>query len=553
MTTSRFRRFAPVALLAAGALVALSACSAGGTAAVSAPKNSKPTSGGTIVYAAEQEPPCVFGGWIEEAYVSYNVLDNLFALDSNHKVVPWLATGYQASADGRSYTIKLKSGVTFTDGTPVDAAAVAYNFDNWVGQNSSNSTAQVWLHGYFKSATAVDATTLKITLSKPYTNFIENLTQAYFGIQSQHALETRTAAQNCSDPIGSGAFVVDKWNHGQDLILKRNPNYTSPPATATHSGPAYVDEIDWKFVPDGLTRVAALKAGEADLAYDVPAAEWDSLKTSGYQTLRYVTPGRPQQITFNTTAGRIFSDENVRKAFIYSLDVKKAVQTIGLTLLPYEGNGSVSKATPGYSKAAATAYSQDITKANRLLDAAGWTKRNAAGYRTKDGKTLDVVFPFNSGTIVTQDGANILQALQEQAKATGFKVDLIPVPAAETWSGKYSTPDSYDLSEGYWTAVNAGILQITWRPSTAADPNYSNSAFYNSSELESLITQANSETDLAKQNALYQQAQQYIADNALAFGVYDRISDFAVGPKLQGFTQEQSQGGPYFYDAYLAK
>jgi peptide/nickel transport system substrate-binding protein len=550
--TTPFRKLAPVTFLAAATLVVLTACSAGGTAAVSSSKDGKPVSGGTIVYAAQQEPPCVFGGWIEEAYVSYNVLDNLFALDADQKVVPWLATGFEVSADGLSYTIHLKPNVKFTDGTPVDAAAIAYNFENWVGPNSSNSTANVWLHGYYQSATAVDATTLKIQLAKPYTNFIKNLTQAYFGIQSEQALKTRTAAQNCEAPIGSGAFTVSKWNHGQDLILKRNPNYTSPPATAKHTGPAYADEIDWKFVPDGLTRVAALQAGETDLVYDVPAAEWDSLKSAGYRELRYVTQGRPQQITFNTTAGRVFSDENLRKAFIYSLDRQKAVKTIGLDVLPYEGNGSVSQSTPGYSQKAADAYDTDVAKANQLLDAAGWTKRDSAGYRTKNGKTLEVVFPFNSGTIITQDGANILQALQEQAKKTGFKVDLIPVPAAETWAGKYSTPDSYDLSAGYWTAVSAGILQITWRPSTTNDPNYSNSAFYNDEALEKIIVAANSEADVTKQNALYEQAQEYIADKALAFGVYDRISDFAIGSKLKGFEQEESQGGPYFYDAYLA-
>src|SRR6185312_161866 len=122
----------------------------------------------------------------------------------------------------------LKKGVRFTDGTPVDAAAVAYNFDYWM--TGGNSTAQVWLDGYFASASAVDASTLQVELSKPYPNLAVNLTQGYFGIQSQHALQTRSKAENCSAPIGSGAFIVKKWSRGQDIVLVRNSHYTSPPA-----------------------------------------------------------------------------------------------------------------------------------------------------------------------------------------------------------------------------------------------------------------------------------------------------------------------------------
>lgn len=550
MIRSRWSRVV-VAATAAAALLALTGCGSG--TATSAAEET-PRSGGTIVYAHQQEPTCIFGGWIEQAYLDANIFDSLFALDDDGSVQPWLADGYDVSEDGLTYTIHLKSGVEFTDGTPVDAAAVKVNFDNWVGEDSSNSTAQVWLYGYYASSTVIDDTTLEITLDKPYANFVQNLTQGYFGIQSADALQNRTAEENCEQPIGSGAFYVESWTKGEQVVLKRNEDYDSAPATAEHTGPAYADEIVWKFVEDGLTRVAALQSGEVAAIYDVPASEWDTLDAAGYELQKYVTPGRPQQITFNTTEGRIFSNENLRKAFIYSLDRESAVETIGQGVLPYEGNGSVSQATAGYSQEAADAYTQDIDAANDLLDAEGWTGRDADGYRTKDGETLEVEFPYNSGTIITADGASILQSLQEQAKATGFKVNLIPVAPADTWAGTYSGQDKYDLSAGYWTAVNAGILYITWRPSTQEALNYNNSAYYDDDELASIILEANSTSDADAQNALYEEAQEYIADHALAFGVYDRISDLAINTsKVQGITQEASQGGPYFYDAYVVE
>lgn len=338
MASSRIRR----TLTAASAAAMLSMLAACSQAAAAAPQDDD-----TIVYAHQQEPQCLFGGWIEQAYISYQFLDNLFSLDENGEAVPWLAEDWSRSEDGLTYTIDLQSGVSFTDGTPVDAEAVAHNFDYWVA--GGNSTAQVWLGGYYESAEAIDDLTVEVHLSRPYTRFIENLTQSYFGIQSQHALETRTDEENCRAPIGSGAFVVDEWNRGENVILTRNDDYTSPPANARHDGPAYVKTIDWRFIPEGITRVSALKAGEADAIYDIPAVEWADVDEGGYELHKYVTPGRPQQVSFNTTRAP-FDEEDVRKAFILSLDRKKIVKAVGYGVIPYEGNGAISRATPGYDE-----------------------------------------------------------------------------------------------------------------------------------------------------------------------------------------------------------
>lgn len=545
------RRIRPVTLAPLAALtvtvLALTGCAASGTADEG---SGTPVEGGTIQYAHQQEPPCVFGGWIEQAYLSYQVLDNLVSLDDDHTVVPWLADSWTQSDDGLTWTFTLKDGVKFTDGTDLTAGVVAYNFDYWL--NGGNSTAQVWLDGYYESAEAVDDSTLVIHLSKPYPRLADNLTQGYFGIQSQEALETRSDAENCEAPIGSGAFTVKEWNRGENIVLEKNPDYTSWPANAEHTGPAIVDEVNWKFVADPTTRISALRSGEVDAIYDVAAIDWAAAESEGYELEKYVTPGRPQQISFDTVDGP-FTDENVRKAFVYSLDRETLVDTIGQGVIPYEGNGAVSQATPGYSQEAADLYSYDIDQANELLDEAGWTGTDSDGYRTKDGETLSVVLPYGVGSIINADGASILQGVQEQAKAAGFKVELIPVPLSELFSGAYAAPDTHDISVGYWTAVTAGIQYINWRQSTDEWPNYNNAAFYNSPELENLILAGNSAQDLDEQNAYYAQAQEYIAEHALSVGLYDRLSTLAVSPKLKGVWQENAQGGPTFYDAYFTE
>lgn len=535
-------RALPALATAAAAAIALTGCAAGASTA-----SGEGVAGGTIVYAHQQEPACVFGGWIEQAYLSANVLDSLVSLDEDGTAVPWLAEDWGVSDDGLHWTFRLKAGVQFTDGSPLTAEAVAANFDHWVN-DGGNGTALAWLGGYYQQAIAVDELTLQVDLSKPYPRLAETLTQGYFGIQSQQALETRTDEENCTAPIGTGAFVVDHWDRGQEIVLTRNDDYTSPPANAGHTGPAHVERVVWKFVADPTTRVAALKSGEVDAIYDVPALQWPSTEQAGFTLQKYVTAGRPQQLTFNTAEGP-FTDERVRQAFAYALDREALVETIGRGVIPYEGNGGVSRSTPGWSEEAADRYTFDPEQAEALLDEAGWTGRDADGTRTKDGEPLEIVLPYGAGSIINADGAAILQGVQEQAAQVGFDVELIPVPQAELFSGAYSSPSERDIYPGYWTAVTSGILYVNWRQSTPEWPNFNNDSFTNHPELEAIILEANSTADVDAQNALYAKAQEYIADHALAIGVYDRLSTLAISPELGGVRQEHSQGGPTFYDA----
>lgn len=529
-----------VALLATGAL---SACGNDAAAGDGAPKT-----GGTIVYGHVQEPPCIFGGWIQQAYISRQVLDGLVTLAEDGSIKPWLATKWTVSPDGLTYTFTLKDGVRFTDGTPVDAEAIAWNFDLWENKGG-NTTAKVSIDPYYKSARAVDASTVEISLNKPFGPFLTLITQGYFGIQSPTAFKARTEKENCEKPIGSGGFTVKEWKHGEEVVLAKNPGYTSWPATAKHEGPAIVDEVKWKFVADGVSRYASLSTGESHVVYEVPTVNWKDA-TTRYQTIRYITPGKPVSFYINTKTGP-FADAAVRKAFAYGADRKAAVEAGFHGVIPYEGNPSVSQATPGYNAEAAKAYAYDPTKAGQLLDEAGWATRNGEKVRTKDGKPLTIKLVYGAGFIFTQEGATVLQVLQEQWKQIGFDVKLIPATQAELWGGKYSDPSTFDATPSYWTSPAPSILWIVWRPSTQDKPNGSNRSFYNNETLSTVIQQANSEADAAKANALYGQAQQIIQDDAAGIGLYTQNSTYAVAQNLKNVWLEKSQGEPVFSDAYF--
>jgi peptide/nickel transport system substrate-binding protein len=544
-------RFGPLAAIGGSALMLsalVAGCSAAGATGAATSGGGAPVQGGTIVYGHEQEPPCLYGGWLQEAYIDRNILDSLVTEANNGSIEPWLATSWTVSGNGLVYTFHLKPGVKFTDGTPLNAQAVADNFNYW--QQGGNSTAQVSMDPYYKSATALNATTVQVTLNKPYLPLLTMLSQAYFGIQSPTALK-RSAAANCDDPVGSGAFKVQKWIHGQEVILVKNPDYTSWPATALHKGPAIVNEVDWKFLPDAVQRYESLVTGETNVIYDIPTVDWQNAKAN-FQVTQYITPGKPVSIYLNTSEG-VFTDVRVRQAFAYGAQREADVEAAFHGVIPYEGNPSVSQATPGYDAAVSQAYPYDPATANQLLNEAGWTGRDAAGYRTKDGKELDVKLPYPAGSVITSEGTSLLETLQQQWKQIGFNVTLIPETEAQTFGGAYSTPSSYDAQPWYWTSPSAAILWIVWRPSTKADPNYSNSSFYNNNQLSAIIQDGNTAATTAAADQYYGQAQAIIQDQAAAVGLYDQTMSIAVAKNLHDVWLEKSQGEPVFEDAYFTK
>ncbi len=529
-------------------VLALTACGSGSGGAAGATAGEK-VDGGTIRYAHLQEPPCIYGGWVQQAYLSRQVLDSLVSQTEDGSIVPWLAEEWSVSEDQLTWTFKLKEGVKFTDGTPVDAQAVSDNFDYWT--SGGNGTVQAYIQEYYESSKAVDAGTLEVKLSAPYSPLLSALSQGYFGIQSAAALEERTEQQNCEAPIGSGPFTVGEWKRGESVTFNQNPDYNSAPQNAKHQGPAYVDSVVWSFVQDNTSRFGSLASGESDAIGEVPTVDFETAK-SQFQVQQYITPGRPVTLSLNTVEGP-FADTKVRQAFAYSADRKAVVDSAFLGVVPFEPNGTVSQSTPGYNTDIADDYPFDQAKANALLDDAGWTQRNADGVRTKDGQELAVDIAFGLNSIVTTEGATALQNLQEQVKPVGFKVNLVPVTQADLFGGTYSTPDSYDAQLGYWTSPTAGILYINFRQNTAKNPNYANTAFYNNAEIEDLILKANSAASPEEANTFYAQAQQRLSDEAVAVGLYTQTSTVATSQNLQDVWLEASQGEPVFHDAFFTE
>ncbi|WP_455915221.1 ABC transporter substrate-binding protein [Pantoea agglomerans] len=498
--------------------------------------------GGTLVYLHEQEPPCLWGGWVQQAYLSRQVFDYLVSFDHG-KIRPWLATDWTESADRKTITFHLRKDVKFTDGDKFNADAVVANYSAW--------TKGIGWHGftYMTGLTKVDDYTVELHLSEPNPEIYNVLANGHYGFQSPDSIAHNSSEQKCLKPVGTGPWKVEKWVRGEGISFVRNDDYHWAPPNARHNGPAYLKHLEWKFVPDATTRWGALVSGGADVIYQPPSAQWHALQRD-YQTLSYVATGRPQAFSFNVQRGP-FTDRRVRQAFAYALDRQQIVKTVFKGAVPYEGNGSLSKSTPLYLNVD-DRYSLNVAKANALLDQAGWTGRDAEGYRVKDGESLVARLPFIQA-IIDQEGALMLQAVQDQVKQVGIKLVLIPLTQTEGFAGAKSRPADKEISFGYWVWPSPNILDIVYNATLAGAFNGNNTSFFNNPEVESQILDAQREPDPALRRQKFDVLQTWFDDQAIAIGGYNFTYNVAIANNVRGIWQDSGNGLLNFNDAYFVQ
>ncbi|MEO9247413.1 ABC transporter substrate-binding protein [Citricoccus nitrophenolicus] len=540
--------FAAGLALAAASALALASCSAGAAPeerAALTGSATEPVQGGVLEYGHLQEPNCIFGGWIQENFTARQVLDNLVSATEDGSVVPWIATDWSVSEDRTVWTLDLRDDVHFTDGTPLDADAVAYNFDYWM--DGGNGTAAAHLGGFYDHSEVVDEHTVQIHLSAPFSPFLSTISQSYFGLQSPTALETRSDEENCTEPIGSGPFTVKDWKRGEYIEFERNEDYQWAPGNAGHQGPAHVEGVRWNIIPDNTSRYGALLSGEMDAIGEVPAVNIAQAREQ-YDFTQYITPGRPVVMNLNTQRG-IFTDQAVRQALSFATDREANVESAFLGTVPFEPSGYLSQSTPDYDEAAATEYPFDLQRANELLDEAGWTGRDEDGTRTKDGQRLQAKVVYGLNSIITPDGNTVIQNVQEQARAAGFDLVLRPGTPSEFFGGAFSTPDSYDAQVGYWTSPHAGILNINYRPSTQDAPNGANTTFLDNTEVFETIQSALQAPSPELVTERFSEAQHQLSELAPAIGLYTQTNTLAAADEVTGIWLEHAQGGPIFHDA----
>ncbi|MCY1357455.1 Glutathione-binding protein GsiB [compost metagenome] len=407
---------------------------------------------------------------------SKSFYQGLFGMDKDMKLVNVLADSYDVSKDGLVYTIKLKKGIKFHDGTTFDAA-------------------------------------VKVTLKEPFSPFINVLAHPSAVMISPAALQ-KYGKEIAFHPVGTGPFEFVEWKQPDHLKGKKFAGYWK-------TGYPKIDSITWKPVVDNNTRAAIMQTGEADFAFSIPFEQAAVLKNSPKVELISSPSIIQRYLSLNTTV-KPFNDPKVRQAINYAIN-KDALAKVAFAGYAVPAEGVVPPGVDFAEKLGPWPY--DPAKARALLKEAGYPN----GFET----TLWSAYNHTTAQ-------KVIQFVQQQLQQVGIKAQVQALEAGQRVEKVESVQKPEDAGVRiYYVGWSSSTGESDWalRPLLASEsmpPKLLNTAYYKNDQVDADIAGALRTTDRGEKARLYKDAQERIwKDAPWAFLVTEKVL-FARSKRLTG-------------------
>ncbi|MFS8198156.1 ABC transporter substrate-binding protein [Streptomyces sp. CWNU-52B] len=526
---SRATRWTAPAALVTAALLSLSACSSGsGTGSGAGGGEGPARSGGTLTFAVGSDAGCVDPqqvGSNDTIYSLRQVVDSLTDQDPRTgKIVPWLAKSWDIDADATTFTFHLRSGVTFSDGSPLTAQVVKDNFDAVPDLGALGTLAQGYLSGLEKT-TVVDPLTVRVRFKQPNAQFLQATATHSLGIESSASVR-KSPQDKCSEGvIGSGPFVLKSYVQNQSINLAKRAEYAWGSSLWTKKGEAYLDKLVFKVVPEAGVRTGSLQSGQVDAIGSVGKANETALKGGQVGLQGRANPGAVFNLGLNNSRP-LLKDVKVRQALRLAIDRQQIVDAVFPTGTK-AATSILAHTTPDYTDLGPD-LAFDPAKAKSLLESAGW-KAAADGSRTKGGTKLRLTVKWFANAATNQPA---LELIQQQLKAVGVDVVLKEQQIAQ-----------------FAPTLQSGEFDAVWGNVTRADPDILRSQystrlanFYHlpTSDLDAALTEQAATTDTAKRQQLVERAQKLIVQNAYVVPVVELQTQLGVAKKVHDLDFEAS-------------
>jgi peptide/nickel transport system substrate-binding protein len=508
----------------------LTACSSGSKEKASSEKgsNSSPKKGGTLIYARgadsiSLDPINVTDG--ESTRVTRNIFETLFEFDNDLKLQPKLAESYKLADDGLTWTITLKKGIKFQDGTDFNADAVVFNFERWMDPanpyHKGDFPYYPFLYGGFKGdpnhkieyVKAVDESTVEFKLVEKTAPFISYLAIPMFGIASPEAIK-KFGDKFYEHPVGTGPFVFDSWTRNDKVVLKANKNYYV-------KGQPYLDELIFRVIPDNSSRLTALQSGEVDMIDGLNPDDATTIESNDKLKLVKRPSFNIGYMVLNTQKPP-FDNVKVRKAINMAVDKQAIVDAF------YNGYAEVAK-NPfppvlwGYNNKIED-YKFDVKAAKKLLAEAGFPN----GFKTE-------LWTMNNPRPYMPQPLKVAEAIQENLKAIGIDAEIKTYEWA-TYLQK-SGNGEHPMGLYGWTGVMADPDNFLFPnlSSTNTKKPASNRSFYVNEEFTNLIQQARVTFDQKERVKLYEKAQEIFHEDAPWVTLAHTTPPIALADYVNGF------------------
>jgi peptide/nickel transport system substrate-binding protein len=515
----------------------LSACGAAPAARTAEP--GLPQSGGTLRFAVGSDQGCVDPqqvGSNDTIYSLRQVVDSLTDQDpATGELRPWLATSWESNADATAYTFTLRDGVTFSDGTPLDAAAVQANFDAVQRLGARGTLPKGYLAGY-AGTTVESPTRFTVAFDAPNVQFLQGTSTHSLGILSPVTV-AKSDDERCAAVIGSGSFVIESYVHDESIVLAKRAGYAWGSSLWQQPGEAHLDRVEFRIVPESGVRVGSLVSGEVDAIGNIAQQDEALLAASGVQLLARPNPGIPFGISFNH-ATPIGGDPAVREAVSLGIDRAELVSTV-YTSQTQPATSALASTTPAYADQSAL-LAFDPARAGAVLDAAGWVP-GPDGIRAKAGQPLVVELTWFANAAANRP---TVELIQQQLRRVGIDLQLREKPISE------NTPT---LQSGQFTAA--------WGNLTRADPDILRSQYSTAGNnyyrlppgpLDALLAEQAAQPDEAARAAIVAQVQQLLVQEHHTVPVVELTTVLGVAADVHGVLFDASSR-IQLHDAWTAR
>jgi peptide/nickel transport system substrate-binding protein len=461
-----------------------------------------------------------------DIWILTNLYDTLLQPTADGKgVAPGLATGFQVSDDGLNFTVKLRAGTKFSDGSPITAADVKWTLDR--ARNPKNGIWNFTLDSVDSVEVKGDDTVV-LHLKHADPTLAAALATFNTAIMPQKPFEAMAGATDeekakafAEHPIGSGPFQFASWQRGTEMVLKKNPNYWQ---MGEDGKPLpYLDEIHFVIIPDDATRILKLQAGEVDGAELIPYARVSELKNDPNIDMQLFPSTKVEFLTMNVRpklkdgSDNPLANEKVRQALNYAIDktalIKIATFDVGTPTVSY-----MSSATPLVS-GAGPAYPYDPAKAKALLQEAGFA----------NGVEVSCFALAGSA-----DETAVLTTIQQMWGQVGVKLKIEQVDNA-TRTARYRAAD-FQMRASLWTDDIADPSEIT--SYMAYYPNIQSlHSGWQDKTVDELYVKGQQEMDKAKRADIYKQIQDIYMKAAPIIFMYQAPYPVALRKNVKGFLQ----------------
>ncbi len=480
-------------------------------------------------------------------WLSRLFFDNLTYLDEQGKPGPWLAKSWDISPDGLTYTFHLREGVTFSDGSRFNADAVLANLEHMRDPATKSSLAGRYIAPYHHGE-VLDELTFRAHLSQRFSSFLEVLAQSWLSIYSGQAIR-KDPTGLVTRPVGSGPFVLESFTRQQGLKLVRRAEYDWAPPYIKHRGPALLERIELDILPEDFVRFTSLTGGQHDLSLDAAPQNAAAIRADPrfvlYNVVRKGLPTRP--ITFNVERAP-FDDVRVRRALALATDRESITRLLGLG--EYQPKTDyLASGTRAYDPSLRDLLRYDPERANRLLDEAGWTGRDAEGFRTRNGARLAAELLL-AESIITPRSVQV--ALQSDFERVGFELRIVSLPTIQALERR-SRGDYQAIASAYWQTNTPDGLFVLHHSQEIITPTTlgQNVSRLRDAELDRLLVSARNAADPAQEAAFHAAAQKRLLEQVPSIPLHENHNLVAASRRLHGVLFETSHNAVFLTGAFL--